>query len=370
MADRDSWEVSVVDDRAAPDGVRVIQHDVPEARPGKRLDEAAARKIADAAIASWLKQPVATLRAVSSRAIERPARVDWLFEYADPAVAIPAGGEARIAVEIDGDEIASVGRRLFVPEGWSRDEKRRDDRLIYPKAAFGLLAFAFVIVTLVSLVRRLARGEASKRAAWVAAGLAVLTLTATTLLDFNATQFGFTVTEPLDSQLLRTTLSWAGTTIAAALLGGLLAAVGVRIARRAEPFRPRAWLQRWAVPVAFGLLWAGVGGYGVLNGRTRGPHVPVVGAADSLAPSLVSLVGGLGLVGLAAAALLVVAVLASRRRRNAIVVFAGFVAIAALARASTPGVSLSSIALAAALDAWRGGSSESSCAIGSGISRR
>ena len=137
VADRDAWRVVVVDGRPAPDGIRLVDHDVPESRAGKRLTEAEARPIAEAAIASWLKVAATSLRPVSAQATEQPARVDWVFLYADPSVPLPAGGEARIAAEIDGDEVAGVGRSIFVPDAWSREQRRRNEYRVIPRRCSG-----------------------------------------------------------------------------------------------------------------------------------------------------------------------------------------------------------------------------------------
>lgn len=356
VADRDTWRVAVVDARPAPDGTRLIDHDVPEARPGKRLTEAEARPLAEAAIASWLKVSAAAMRPVSAQATEQPARVDWLFRYADPSVVLPAGGEARVAVAIDGDEVAGVGRSIFVPDAWSREQRRRNEHLIIPKALLGLLVTAFGIVTIVSLVRRLARGEASKRAAWVTAALVVVALLTGSLLDFNATEFGFTVAEPFNNQLLRLALQWVGVAAGGALVGALVAAVGVRIASRTEdPAPPSAtrW-HRWGPAVAMALLIAGAGGYGALFGPPGSARIPPVGAADSFSPPLGAFVGDLDFTGTAAAVLLVAAVLATRRRRVEIAIAAGFVVAAMLGRASSPDTGVAAIVAAgvAGLVAW------------------
>ncbi len=356
VADRDTWRVAIVDDRAAPDGTRLVEHDIPEARPGKRLTEAEARPVAEAAIAGWLKLPASSLRAVSAEATEQPARIDWVFRYTDPSVILPAGGEARIAVEIDGDAVASVGRALFVPDAWSREQRRRNEHLVIPKGMLVVLMAAFGIACLVSLVRRLARGEASARAAGVTAVIVVVTMITTTTLGFNATEFGFTVAEPFNNQLLHTGLQWLGMAAGAALLGAFVAAVGVRIASRTEDPAPASatrW-HRWGPAIAIALLVAGAGGYATLIGPASNARVPSVDAADSLAPLVGAFVGDLDFTATAAAALIAAAVLSTRRRRYEIVIALGIVAAAALGRASTPDASVVAIAAAgvAGLFAW------------------
>ncbi|MEO8935470.1 MAG: CPBP family intramembrane glutamic endopeptidase [Burkholderiaceae bacterium] len=347
VADRDAWRVSVVDRRAAPDGIRLIVHDIPEGRAGKRLSEGDARPLAEAAIAAWLKVPASSLRAVSAQATEQPARVDWQFRYADPSIVMPAGGEARIGVEIDGDEVASVGRSTFVPDAWARDQRRRNEGLVVPRALLGLLTGALSICVMVSLVRRLARGEASKRAAWVVALLIVVILSTAAALDFKATEFSFTVAEPYNNQVLRFALQWLGITAAAALFGALVAAVGVRIASRAEDHEPPSasrW-RRWIPAVCLALLIAGVGGLGTLTGPAANARVPSVGAADSLAPALSAFSSALGFTTTVAGVVLAAAVLATRRRRYEILIAIGFVAAAALGRAAGPDTTVVAVLL-------------------------
>ena len=346
VADRDTWRVSVVDDRAPPYGTRLVEHDVPEARPGKALTEVEARPIAEAAIAQWLKVPASALRPVSAQATEQPARVDWLFRYADPAAVLPSGGEARIVVEVDGDEVALVARSVFVPDAWAREQRRRNERLIIPRTLLGLLGAALAIATLVSLVRRLARGEASKRAAWVTALLVVVALLTSSVLGFNATEFGFTVAEPYANQLVSLGLQWVGIAAAGALFGALVAGVGVRMASRTEDPAPQSatrW-HRWGPAVSIALLIAGAGGFATLGGPAGDARVPSVGAADSFLPALGAFVGGLDFTGTAAAALIVAAVLSTRRRRFEIALAVGFVAVAALGRASSPHAGIADIA--------------------------
>ena len=358
VAERDSWRVSVVDGRPAPDGIRLIEHDLPEARPGKKLSEAEARPVAEAAIARWLRLPASALRPVSARSTEQPARVDWLFVYSDTAVALPAGGEARIAVEIDGDEVAGVGRSLFIPDAWSRDQRHRNERLIVPRALLGLLATAFAICGLISLVRRLARGEASKRAAGVGAVLLVGSSLAAALLGLNATEFGFTIAEPFDNQRLHVALQVLGLVAAGGLVGALVAAVGVRLASRTEdpgPVAPGASrIDRWAPAVAIALLATGAGGWTKLAGAPSLPRLPSVAAANALSPLAAAMIGELAFAVVAAAVILAAAVLSTRRRRDDLLIGAGFAAAALLARASVPDAGPGSIVLAglAGLAGW------------------
>ena len=359
VGERDAWRVVVVDDRPAPDGVRLVEHDIPEARAGKRLTEAEARPIADAAIASWLHRPASALRAVTAHATEQPARIDWLFVYADPAIALPAGGEARIAAEIDGDEVAVVGRSVFVPDAWEREERARGDAVRIARIALAIVALALSVAVVIVLVRRLARGEASMRAAWVVAALMIVVVVGGALLDREAIEFGFTVAEPFGAQVVRTLLSWGGIAAAGALFGALVTMVGVRIARRAEAQRPGrvpglpAW-RTWLAPLSLGLLAAGAGAIGGGLGMASAPRIPTVGAASSLVPTLTAFLGAFGLPIAISMTLIVVASIEARRRWVDSTLPFAFVLVAMLGRAAAPDPTLAACAAAglAGAAAW------------------
>ena len=353
VARRESWRVVVVDDRAAPDGIRVIEHDIPEGAPGERLAETDARVIAERAIGGWLHLQPSVLKPVSAEAIEKPARVDWVFVYVNPDVKIPAGGEARVVTEVDGDQVVSLGRTLFVPDAWTRNERHRNESLLIPRALLGLIALAFVIAVLVSTVRHLARGEASKRAAWVGGALTIAAVLVGGLLDLNASQFGFSIAQPFDDQMLRVYLKWLGAAAAAGLFAALFSTVGVRIASRAEHMRP-AWetpRRTWATAIALALLIAGIGGIVALIDASivarMNARVPAIGNADSFVPLLSNFVAGLDLVAAASVALIVVGLLSSRRRWIETVIALGFVLAALLGAAIVPEARWPSMVVAA-----------------------
>jgi hypothetical protein len=102
--------------------VRFIRHSLPEARPGAVLTEVQAREVAQAAIRERIGLDAARgqLKEISAQSTKRAQRLDWTFAFADTEMPPLPQGELRIAVEIAGDEIASVGRFVHVPEEWTR----------------------------------------------------------------------------------------------------------------------------------------------------------------------------------------------------------------------------------------------------------
>ncbi|HYR43157.1 MAG TPA: hypothetical protein VER98_09050, partial [Terriglobia bacterium] len=101
-----------------------VNHDLPEARPGKSLTEDEARMIALRAIDESVgdRQP---LREISAEASKKPARTDWTFVFKDTRDYGLPEGEPRISIEIAGDEVVDLARYVYIPEDWLRNERRQ-----------------------------------------------------------------------------------------------------------------------------------------------------------------------------------------------------------------------------------------------------
>ena len=55
-----------------------------------------------------------------------PDRRDWVFVFKDPAGLLPLdSGEARIIVQIAGDEVVETGRFIHIPEDWEREHRKQ-----------------------------------------------------------------------------------------------------------------------------------------------------------------------------------------------------------------------------------------------------
>lgn len=358
VADRETWRVVVVDRGGPPDAIRVIEHDVPESRPGSRLVEADARALAERAIVAWFAKPVSTLKRVAAEAIERPARLDWEFVYTDPAVVLPAGAEARISVEVDGDEVVSLGRRFFVPDAKVREERARAERLLVPRIALGIVGIALSVALIVSLVLRVSRGDASLRASVVGGALVAATMLASNVLAIDAARWGFAIDRPFDAQLVRAVLRWTAAAIGAGLAAGLVTGVGVRIARLAlddevDRDARRSRRDRWLVALGLAATMAGVLGIATVARSSSAPRVPSIGYADSLASWLSAFLGPLDFPAAAAAGLLAVAIASSWPHRRRRWITAGlalvFMVGPMLAFAATPEANVGSIAIAGAI---------------------
>ncbi len=114
----------------------------------------------------------ATLKEVGAEEKQRPARIDWSFAYADPRIDVGEGGEARLLVNVAGDEIVTSGRFVHVPEAWLRSERDREGRLTIWKVALGGLLALAALAALVMAVLEWTKGHVDRRALTAVAGIA------------------------------------------------------------------------------------------------------------------------------------------------------------------------------------------------------
>jgi membrane protease YdiL (CAAX protease family) len=102
-----------------------VRHQLPEARPGDSLTVEQTRRIAHEVIKSNYQMDPLALKEISAVAAKRPARQDWTFEFSDTLNYPLPEGEARLAVEIAGNEVMDAYRYVHVPEEWARAERNR-----------------------------------------------------------------------------------------------------------------------------------------------------------------------------------------------------------------------------------------------------
>jgi len=128
--------------------VRSVQHSLPDDRPGTPLDEAAARALAQRALEERAHLSVAAgqAREVSARPTKQKARTDWTFTFTDTTIAPLPQGEPRVDVQLDGDEIASVRRFIFIPEDYQRRQRAAETCNLIIQIVAGVV-FAGILVT-------------------------------------------------------------------------------------------------------------------------------------------------------------------------------------------------------------------------------
>ncbi|MBN1349847.1 CPBP family intramembrane metalloprotease [candidate division KSB1 bacterium] len=122
-----------------------FRHKLPEARAGATLTIDQARAIAHSELIERYHLQPGTLREISATPSKLQSRMDWEFIFADTLGYSLPQGEARIAVEIAGDERVDAYRFIHVPEDWERNEK--NERNLY-----GIIRFLCVALIIVLFV--------------------------------------------------------------------------------------------------------------------------------------------------------------------------------------------------------------------------
>jgi hypothetical protein len=210
-----------------------VTHTLPEHRPGTSLDEAAARQLAQRAVAERLRLHAASgqLREVSAQPSKRTARTDWEFVYADTTLPALPRGELRVQVEIAGDEVASVGRLVHVPEEWSRQQRAAQTRAfvagLLSTLAFGGIALAAAISAIVMWSRR-------RYAPWLflaGGGMMFAVSIAGAVNEWPTVLSALSTAQPLKLQLVALVgIGVVGLTLGAVLVGLALGALPHRLA--------------------------------------------------------------------------------------------------------------------------------------------
>lgn len=228
IADRaEEWRVIVT---SAGDA-RSVRHTLPEGRPGASLDEPAARRLASDAVARrfGLETARGQLREISASPEKLEARTDWTFTFEDKTIAPLASGEARIDVDVAGDEVASVGRYLYIPEDWQRRERSAETRTRMLRIAEGL-AFAGLLVSAAVIgVIAWSRGHYFPRVFIAGAGLMLAASIVKAANAWPTALAGFSTAAPLALQI--------GGMIGIGLIGLTLSSVLVGLALGDVPRR-------------------------------------------------------------------------------------------------------------------------------------
>ncbi len=228
VADRaEEWRVTIHGDGK----VRQIAHQLPERRPGARLSRDDARTLAQREIAARFGLDPAVLREVEVREDPQPARTDWQFTYADPRIDVGKGGEARVRVNVAGDEVTGSGRYVFIPDTWYRAERERAGRLNLVRIAVALAFAVAALAALIGATLAWTRDRFDRRAFWWVGPLLFCAAVANAANQWPAIAMRLQTTEPVVTQVA---LAGGGLLFAAvigALLGGMFAGVGAFAAR-------------------------------------------------------------------------------------------------------------------------------------------
>ena len=314
------------------------EHRLAEETPGAALSEEDARTLARDALARL--GGAADLSEVSAESSRRPARTDWTFTFRDETTGDLAGGEARAAVEIAGDEVVDTRRYVFPPEAWRRaDEQRRGTLSIAGIAStivLGLLLVAGAVVAVVGMTRK----RFDVRLALAIAGLTLLVTAAGIANNWPLVMHDLSTAQPLALQLgIGLVGGLIGAGLIAVLFGLLAGQGGVSALGNEGAAADRKPAVRTGVALGLGVLGALALADAALG---RGlPPWSVQGPASSVVPWLAAALAPVqGYLALALVTLLVVTstntLTAHWTRRKAAVGVALVLVGAALAPGTTP----------------------------------
>ncbi len=250
----EEWRVTVIGNGQ----VRQVRHRLPEGAPGANLARDAALDVARRVVRDQFGLDASQLQLRTAELTKRDARSDWTIVFADPKVFVGKDGEARIQVLLAGDEVASAGRSVFVPEAWQRAETERDNRLQVVKYA-GVFATALgALAALIFAVISWNHGHCDKRALFVVGALAMIVAVIDMANSWPEIAMQLSTAEPVASQLATTIAGGLFASVLTAGLMALLAGVGAWYARSTLPTPLATRLPAWAVGVAVALTVAGL----------------------------------------------------------------------------------------------------------------
>ncbi len=202
-----------------PDGVvQRQQHRSAENAAGAALSEEEARALARQALAGT--GTAADLFEVSATQSRQPARTDWTFTFRDETVGDLAGGEARVAVEIAGDEVVDTRRNVFLPEEWRRADEQRRTMLSIADIASGIVMGLLLVLGAILAVGRWTRGALNLRIALAVAGIRLVVAVAAIVSSWPMLLSDLSTAQPLPLQLgINTVGGLIGAGLIAAVLG-------------------------------------------------------------------------------------------------------------------------------------------------------
>ncbi|MEP7061493.1 MAG: CPBP family intramembrane glutamic endopeptidase [Betaproteobacteria bacterium] len=286
----EEWQVTVNGDGS----IRQVTHVLPEGRAGATLSRAGAQARADAELRARFGVEPATLKPIAASDRARPARTDWSFLWTDPRISVGKDGEARLQVSVDGDEVTSSGRAIFIPEAWLRAESARDGDWATAKMAMGILVACAGIAALFLGVRNFARSRTDMHAARVVGVVVFATMLVGFANSWPTLASRLSTTDPVATQIA---LRIGGIAVAAVLLAlfvGMIAGVASFAIRSTKPQPVTRGLAPWQAGMAAAFAVAGFASLLTALAPQLAPRWPSLGFENSAVPALAALLAGFG----------------------------------------------------------------------------
>ncbi len=289
-----------------------FRHQLPEAAPGAGLSGQEARAKAREVIQEVLALDPDRLEEVSVEPGKRPNRTDWTLTFRDPHAYELERGEARVRVEIAGDEVVDYERFVHVPEGWRRAERDRQTSVEVIQLGSGAAVVLMLGAGLVGAIVRWASGRFALGVFVVFAILMWVPGAVGLVNAWPATAASFSTARPF---LLQTVLFVGFGLIGLAIVA---AAVGMNLGlvHRWLPAPPPGGLRAaLAAGAGLGASAAGVGALVSSLGPHLAPRWPSFDGADAAVPLLSAAFAPLGRFVTSTALVLLVVAAAGRLTR-------------------------------------------------------
>lgn len=303
VADRaEEWMVAVT----RPGEIERTAHRIPESRSAVSLTEADARALAVTTIDQTFQLGSSVLREISAHPAKRAARTDWTFVFQDLTVdpipipqasgadgnaAAGGQGEARIELEIGGDEVVRIRPFLHVPEEWEREQRGRDTLPQVARILAGMMAFSILAAGAVLGIVSWSRRQFAREVFVAIFGVLVVASLVSAVNGWPAVVASFSTAQPFGLQvLMRLGFGFVLFLLPAALValaGGVLPRF---IRRRRAISAPHAWL----LGISLGLVAAALTAVARSSGQPAWPdvsplasYVPLLATATGKIPGLV-----------------------------------------------------------------------------------
>ncbi len=191
-----------------------ITHKLPENQAGNELTEDEAKDLVYASINKHYSLTPEDIEFISAEPSKKPERMDWEFVFKDIASAKLPDGDKRIRVTINGDEISSHNRFVFVPEEWDRKEKDQQAVLdVASNAMSFLLTITVLSAVVLCMIHWTRKKITTEMVLYVMGSLFILRLVSF-INQLPSIVAGFSTAQPYNNQL--------GILLAGAVVGALL----------------------------------------------------------------------------------------------------------------------------------------------------
>lgn len=263
-------------------------HRLPEARAGATLERDQAKTLAEAEIRRSFGLDPTRLKEVSAEPSQLPSRRDWVFVFSDPDAFPLPKGEARISVDISGDEVSDSYRWIFVPEEWLREERNAGNVLSILSGICSALLSVLVLVGGILAVVYWSRHEFSARRflhlALLLGGLSLLAVAN----NWPSVESRFTTAQPYLTQVLVFAVGACFVSLLVAVLVGLVYGLWSRWNQDQPSITQEFW-----PGLAYGVGAAGMLAlFGGILPKTA-PLWPDVSQAGAVFPGLAAVLGTL-----------------------------------------------------------------------------